>query len=275
MAALDCVVSRRGTWGADRRGLPCALSPPGRDIRRRGKPRGLDPKEPKLSRLSHRHFGRGTSRFAPRAGRSVRGRGHSLPRCFVKADEKRASAQRMPEERRRARKVLLADGHRRQGAGDGRFGSGGLAGSIGYCPVCDGYEATDRTPFWDREPTLPRSEIHPKLFEAGYLASARGTRCRKRRPRIWPLQALKFSSRSARCANPPDEIRVEINGKGSVDFEIVYPALGCDSRCAARIRSRRRDERILKVDGHQRTTVHGLYAAGDVVSDLHGLLWLG
>jgi thioredoxin reductase (NADPH) len=40
-------------------------------------------------------------------------------------------------------------------------------------------------------------------------------------------------------------------------FDVVYPVLGCN--------------RIgcLEVDAHQQTTVEGLYAVGDVVSDLH------
>lgn len=79
---------------------------------------------------------------------------------------------------------------------------------------------------------------------------------------LQPIGALRKS---------PDGIRVEINGKGSVDFEIVYPALGCDARSqlASDLGAETTEVGCLKVDEHQRTTVHGLYAAGDVVSDLH------
>ena len=53
----------------------------------------------------------------------------------------------------------------------------------------------------------------------------------------------------------PDGIRVEINGKGSVDFEIVYPALGCDARSqlASDLGAETTEVGCLKVDQHQRT----------------------
>ena len=78
----------------------------------------------------------------------------------------------------------------------------------------------------------------------------------------------KFSSRSARCANRRTESGWKLK---SVDFEIVYPALGCDARSqlASDLGAETTEVGCLKVDEHQRTTVHGLYAAGDVVSDLH------
>ena len=57
------------------------------------------------------------------------------------------------------------------------------------------------SPFWDRAPTLLRRRNSSAAFRGRLPCFSRGTRCRKRRPRIWPLQALKFSSRSARCAN--------------------------------------------------------------------------
>jgi thioredoxin reductase (NADPH) len=50
-----------------------------------------------------------------------------------------------------------------------------------------------------------------------------------------------------------------------------YPAMGCDVRSglAFALGAATTDVGCLKVDGHQGTSVDGLYAAGDVVSDLH------
>jgi thioredoxin reductase (NADPH) len=54
-------------------------------------------------------------------------------------------------------------------------------------------------------------------------------------------------------------------------MDILYPALGCAVRSdlAAALGARRNAEGSLIVDEHQRTSVEGLYAAGDVVSDLN------
>jgi thioredoxin reductase (NADPH) len=54
-------------------------------------------------------------------------------------------------------------------------------------------------------------------------------------------------------------------------FDVVYPVLGCDVRSKLGKNLGARHNRIgcLEVDAHQQTTVEGLYAVGDVVSDLH------
>lgn len=54
-------------------------------------------------------------------------------------------------------------------------------------------------------------------------------------------------------------------------FDVIYPALGCRvrSELATKLGARHNDVGCLEVDSHQRTTVNGIYAIGDVVSDLH------
>ena len=55
-----------------------------------------------------------------------------------------------------------------------------------------------------------------------------------------------------------------------MSFDTVYPALGSDihSKLAAALGAVLTDEGCIKVDAHQRTSVPGLYAAGDVVVGL-------
>ena len=172
----------------------------------------------------------------------------------------------------RARKVLLATGIVDRAPAMDDLDQAVSAGSIRYCPVCDGYEATDRRiavlgsgtdastkakflRSFSRQVTLLQQGHPLQKAEAADLAAS-GIEI------LQPIGALRKS---------PDGIRVEINGKGSVDFEIVYPALGCDARSqlASDLGAETTEVGCLKVDEHQRTTVHGLYAAGDVVSDLH------
>jgi thioredoxin reductase (NADPH) len=57
------------------------------------------------------------------------------------------------------------------------------------------------------------------------------------------------------------------------DVDVLYPALGCNvrSELATHLGALCNDQGNLQVDDHQQTTVPGLYAAGDVVTDLHQL----
>ena len=52
---------------------------------------------------------------------------------------------------------------------------------------------------------------------------------------------------------------------------MIYPVLGCDVRSELGIELGARHNNLgcLEVDAHQQTTLKGLYAVGDVVSDLH------
>ena len=54
-------------------------------------------------------------------------------------------------------------------------------------------------------------------------------------------------------------------------LDVLYPALGCtaNSTLASGVGAACDDIGLLRVDARQRTSVEGLYAAGDVVSDLH------
>ena len=68
-----------------------------------------------------------------------------------------------------------------------------------------------------------------------------------------------------------DGIRAVLRGGQTLAFDVVYPALGCGvrSELATVLGAKTNDVGCLEVDSHQRTTVAGIYAAGDVVSDLH------
>jgi thioredoxin reductase (NADPH) len=57
------------------------------------------------------------------------------------------------------------------------------------------------------------------------------------------------------------------------EVDVLYPALGCGvrSELARSLGAGCGEQATLKVDDCQRTTVPGLYAAGDVVADLHQL----
>jgi thioredoxin reductase (NADPH) len=143
---------------------------------------------------------------------------------------------------------------------------------IRYCPICDGFEATDANlavygPFPDarnkalflrtytrRVTILPRDPgAAPKDLAAAGIAVA--------------------ASAPARMWQSNSGIGVELQSGEKLEFDAVYPALGCEvhSALARRLGARCTDIGCVKVDDHQQSSVEGFYAAGDVVSDLHQL----
>jgi thioredoxin reductase (NADPH) len=142
---------------------------------------------------------------------------------------------------------------------------------IRYCPVCDAFEATDR-----RLAVLgPGSDAASKAkFLRGYSADVSWLRPEGKACSADDLQAM---SACGIAVLEVDDVRrsgaemLASSGAATHRFDIIYPALGCDvrSELASRLGAEVTDVGCLKVDEHQRTTVDGLYAAGDVVSDLH------
>ena len=68
-----------------------------------------------------------------------------------------------------------------------------------------------------------------------------------------------------------DGISVTVGSGRRYEIDYLYMSLGCTIRSdlATALGTRCTDAGTVCVDGHQRTSVPGLYAAGDVVSDLH------
>jgi thioredoxin reductase (NADPH) len=146
-------------------------------------------------------------------------------------------------------------------------------GLLRYCPVCDGFEVTDTEvgvigcgARAYKEALFLRSytkhiTLLPTQAEHGLL----------------PEQARRLKELDVRIASGPigrieldqDKITVETT-EGSHRFSSVYPALGSDMRSelARMLGARLSDEGCVVVDRHQRTSVCGLYAAGDVVIGL-------
>jgi thioredoxin reductase (NADPH) len=147
-------------------------------------------------------------------------------------------------------------------------------GLVRYCPICDGYEASDQ-----RIGVLGNADVacNKAIFLRTYSKSvtllaaddkaADDKVCRelaKADVRLPPAWAVGFERQG-------DGI-VAIMSDGSREtFDVIYPILGCDVRSglAAALGARHTDIGCIEVDAHQQSSVEGLYAAGDVVSDLH------
>lgn len=147
--------------------------------------------------------------------------------------------------------------------------------SIRYCPVCDAYEATDKAiavygAIKDAEPKA--------LFMRGYsnrvtLLPSDDAGDPDARERLMALGIRLAASPPADLRPERDGIVVELRSGERLRFDVLYPVLGCDvaSDLATALGARCNDVGCVIVDDKQRTTIANIYAAGDVVSDLHQL----
>ena len=173
-----------------------------------------------------------------------------------------------------ARKLLLATGvtNRRPPMDEDLHDEALSKGLIRYCPVCDGYEVTDK------KVGVIGSGSHG-VAEAVFL-------------RGFTEDITLIAPHDAHDLSAEDQAKLEefgiraIDGPcqavameggcivvqtahGPVAFDSVYPALGSDTHTelAQQLGAELHDGNI-KVDSHQRTSVPGVYAAGDVVLGL-------
>lgn len=174
-----------------------------------------------------------------------------------------------------ARKVLLATGvtNRRPPMEEVLHDEALARGLVRYCPICDGYEVTDK------KVGVIGSDSHgvaEAVFIRSYTADV---------TLIAPDKALKLKAEDQQklkdagigCVDGPaqaaaisDEFIVVDTADGHYTFDSVYPALGSDTHVmlAEQLGANLSDLGNIAVDSHQRTSVPGLYAAGDVVIGL-------
>lgn len=151
-----------------------------------------------------------------------------------------------------------------------------LSGCVRWCPICDGYEVIDRNV---AVLASAKEAFGHALFLRTYTARLtlfvppggdeldRGER-------------LKIAQAGIRLVEEPvigiqvidgQRIRLLLAGGEELHFDTLYPMLGCHARTelATSLGARADSNGELLVDACQRTTVPGLYAAGDVVHALN------
>lgn len=176
----------------------------------------------------------------------------------------------------RARTVLLATGTRnRRPPMDEELHDEALRrGLIRYCPICDGYEVTDKKVGVIGSGTHGVAEA---VFLRGYTADITliapdraHDLAAADRERLAALGVRTVDGPCHAVAALADAIVVD-TAHGHHTFDSVYPALGSDvrSELAAQIGAAlSKGTGCVLVDSHQRTSVPGAYAAGDLVFGL-------
>lgn len=143
---------------------------------------------------------------------------------------------------------------------------------VRICPICDGFEATGKAvavigdddmglreaaflrTYSDRVTLIHVGDGPPPLPEEAERLGVEVL--------VGPVEAVRLQDETARCLT-----------WGGADrfFDHVYSALGTTPvvDLALALGARRADDGRLSVDDHQRTTVDGLWAVGDVVKGLN------
>lgn len=144
---------------------------------------------------------------------------------------------------------------------------------VRICPICDGYEATDKA-------VAVIGSDDKGVREAAFLRTYSD---RVTLIHVGPPEALTARGELDRLGielirAPIDSVRLEDERVTALSwggtfraFDLVYSALGtsANAQLARALGAAVGDDGRLAVDGHQRTTVPGLYAAGDVVRGLN------
>jgi thioredoxin reductase (NADPH) len=175
-----------------------------------------------------------------------------------------------------AKKIILATGLVDRSIKIPGMNEAVAAGIVRFCPVCDAYEAKDanicvlgsnkdalhkalfmRT--YSRTVTLAFPE--DELVDAEISESARH------------VGVSLLTGGIKRIRHNEHSITLVLNDGKTASFDVIYPALGCDVRSdlAASLGAQLNEVGCLKVNQHQQTSIEGIYAVGDVVSDLHQL----
>lgn len=179
------------------------------------------------------------------------------------------------DDRLSASKVLLATGIIDESPALPGLRDAIYDGALRFCPICDAYEVMDQ-----RVGILGRIEAacNKTLFLRTY--SRHVTLLPTDDPKAMPEKVRRELHKAD--INIPEQAVIDVKRKGELieallrdgtrcEFDVIYPSMGCEvrSELGTALGARSNEIGCLHVDECQLTSVPGLYAAGDVVSDLH------
>jgi len=174
---------------------------------------------------------------------------------------------------RTARTVLLATGVKLDAPEIDRLEDGLARGAIRYCPICDGFEAAAR-----KVAVLGgrRNSLNEAVFLRTYTADVSFVPARGG-PLISSDEAaearrcgVRITSRADSLRLTPEGVSVTYDSGDEETFEIVYPCLGSapQTQLIEELGVELGESGGVVTDRHQRSSVAGLYVAGDVLDGL-------
>lgn len=147
-------------------------------------------------------------------------------------------------------------------------------GLVRYCPICDGYEVSGaRVGVIGQGDHGIREAEFIRFYADDLTLLTLGqplTEDQRRRLDRAGIRAVEQPVERVAVAGGRLEA-FHLAGGGCVAFDTVYSALGMDPRTelVRRLGADLAEDGRLRVDGHQTTSIPGLYAAGDVVPGLN------
>lgn len=176
------------------------------------------------------------------------------------------------DEAARGKAVLLATGvtNNRPPMDDALHARALQAGLLRYCPICDGYEVTDtRVGVLGTGTRGYKEAVFLRSYTADVTLIAPDGRHDlddAQRARLAASNIRLVETSTPRFTLEENTISV-ITDTDVLAFNSLYPALGSvvHSGLAGSLGAKLENTNCVIVDSHQRTTVPGLYAAGDVV----------
>jgi len=177
---------------------------------------------------------------------------------------------------RLARTVLLATGvSNRRPPMDEELHDDALArGLIRYCPICDGYEVTDKKVGvigTDSHGVAEAVFIRSFTADVTLIAPDKALSLKREDRQKLKEAGIDCVDGPAHAVAIPDGCIVVDTAEGHHTFDSIYPALGSDThtQLGEMVDAKLADDGCFLCDAHQRTSVTGLYAAGDVVRGLN------
>jgi thioredoxin reductase (NADPH) len=154
------------------------------------------------------------------------------------------------------------------------FEPGADGSLVRYCPICDGYEAAEKEicVFGSVEEACGKALFLRTFSKSVTLLTRDGGHRPEKDCMALEAAGVGLPEGAVACLRQQaGKIVASFEDGSKAYFDLLYPVLGCAvrSKLAAGLGARQTKSGYLVVDENMQTTVPGLYAAGDVVSDLH------
>ncbi|PTR16178.1 thioredoxin reductase (NADPH) [Nitrosospira sp. Nsp2] len=175
----------------------------------------------------------------------------------------------------RASTVLLATGTADVVHNIPNWTAGVRRGLVRLCPICDAYEARDQaiavmsSSARDGVSHALFLQTYSRKITLIYMGDTTFPPAERKKLRQARIDVIEDAQAEVSITGQP-RAAIRLSGGKEVFFDVIYPMLGESPRSelAIGLGARRNKCGNLIVDRHQRTTVPGLYAAGDVVNEL-------
>lgn len=146
-------------------------------------------------------------------------------------------------------------------------------GLLRYCPICDGFEVTDkRVGIIGTHNHGANEAAFIRMYSKDVTLIAPDAKHDLQRADKARMKKLGITTVDGPCQplRIDGECIIVPTPDGDLSFDTIYPALGSviRSELAVDLGAKASSDGCLEVDAHQRTSVPGLYAAGDVAKGL-------